>query len=271
MSYPTYFDSKNSLNLFGLQENFNFISNLYNNKRLPKILMLTGNKGTGKSTLINHFLFSIFDAKNYNKEKFFLLKKSNFFHQFQNNIFSNIIYINGDDFKSVKIENIRSLRDKILQSTISNLDRFIVFDDIELFNNNSLNALLKIIEEPSKKNYFFLINNKSKPILETIRSRAVDINIILKENQRIEIINQLVSFFKLEVALNPKTSYLTPGNFIKFNHLCLEHRVSLEGVFLENLSLLLNLYKKNKNILFINLLSFIADFYFKDLKKKKTN
>ena len=36
-------------------------------------------------------------------------------------------------------------------------DRFIVLDDIELFNVNSLNALLKIIEEPSKKNYFILL------------------------------------------------------------------------------------------------------------------
>ena len=31
--------------------------------------MLTGDKGSGKSTLINHFLFSIFDEKNYNKKK----------------------------------------------------------------------------------------------------------------------------------------------------------------------------------------------------------
>ena len=42
-------------------------------------------------------------------------------------------------------------------------DRFIIFDDVELFNHNSLNALLKLIEEPTKKNYFLLINNKSRP------------------------------------------------------------------------------------------------------------
>ena len=37
-----------------------------------------------------------------------------------------------------------------------NKDRFIVLDDIELFNQNSLNALLKIIEEPSNSNFFLL-------------------------------------------------------------------------------------------------------------------
>ena len=38
--------------------------------------------------------------------------------------------------------------------------------------------------------------------------------------------------------------------------------------FVENLTLLLNLYKKNKDILFINLAFFIADNYFKNLKDK---
>ena len=69
MNYPKFFDSKNSLNLFGLEEEFNFLSSLYIKRKLPKVLMLTGAKGIGKSTLINHFLFSIFDEKNYDKKK----------------------------------------------------------------------------------------------------------------------------------------------------------------------------------------------------------
>ena len=39
--------------------------------------------------------------------------------------------------------------------------------------------------------------------------------------------------------------------------------------FIENLSILLNLYKKNKDILFINLAFFLADYYFKEFKMKK--
>ena len=264
MNYPIFFNSKNSLNLFGLQENFKFISDLYSKKKLPKILMFSGNKGSGKATLVNHFLYSIFDEKNYNIDNFNLSSNSVFLNQFQNNIFSNIIYISGANFKSVKVEDIRNLKKKILQSTISDKDRFIVFDDIELFNDNSLNALLKIIEEPSKKNYFFLINNKSKSLLETINSRALEIKIILNETRRLEIIDKLISFFNLELILEPKSSQLSPGNFIKYNHICNEYSVLPTNDLVENLTLLLNLYKKEKNILFINIILFIIDFYFKD-------
>ena len=63
MDYPKYFNPKNSLKLFGLEENFNFLSSTYTQQKLPKVLMLSGLKGTGKSTLINHLFFSIFDKK----------------------------------------------------------------------------------------------------------------------------------------------------------------------------------------------------------------
>ena len=55
MNYPSYFNTKNSLNLFNLKENFKFISELHSKQNLPKVMMFTGNKGSGKSTLINHF------------------------------------------------------------------------------------------------------------------------------------------------------------------------------------------------------------------------
>ena len=246
MNYPIFFDTKNSLNLFHLKENFKLMLDLYLKQNLPKVLMLTGNKGSGKSTLINHFLYSIFDRDNYDNETFSISNNSTFLKQFQNNIFSNIIYINGADYKSVKIDDIRNLKKQILQSTISKKDRFIIFDDIEIFNQNSLNALLKIIEEPSQKNYFILINNKTKPLLETIKSRALEMKIILNEKQRLEIINKLVNLYKLDLILDPKSSQLSPGNFVKFNFICKEYDILPTNNFVKNLSLLLDIYKKKK-------------------------
>lgn len=266
MEYPKYFNPKNSLKLFGLKENFNFLSSLYFKDKFPKVIMLSGLKGTGKLTLINHFLFSIFDADNYDKSKHALSDTSVFYKKFKDDIFQNILYVKGSDFKSLKVDDIRNLKSVIQQSSMIDSDRFILLDDIELFNANSLNALLKIIEEPSSKNYFILINNKTKPILDTIKSRSLEIKIIQNENERVKIIKELIKFYNIDTVLDPEQSKLTPGNFIKFNYAFDEYNISPTDNFTDNLSKLLNLHKKNKDILFIDIVFYLSDFYFKNLK-----
>ena len=157
---------------------------------------------------------------------------------------------------------------EISSNQIINKDRFIVLDDIESFNLNSLNALLKVIEEPSKNNYFILINNQTKFLIDTIKSRSLELKIILSEHKRLEIIDKLIKFHNIEAILNPEESKLSPGMFIKFNYMFNEHEISVNNDFLDNLSLLLNLYKKNKEILFIDIAFYLTDFYFKEYKNK---
>ena len=268
MIYPLYFNSKNSLKLFGLFDNFNFLKNLYFKDKLPKVLMLSGKKGSGKSTLVNHLMYYIFDKDNYNLEANELKSNSKFYNQFKDNIYANIVYLSGEDFKNVKIEDIRNLKTKIFQTTISDNPRFIILDDVELFNNNSLNALLKIIEEPTKNNYFILINNKSKPIIETIKSRCLDIKIILNESKRINIIESLIKKFRINLSLNPDLSPLSPGHFIKFNYIFDENKISFDEDFINNLGIFLNLYKKNKEVIFIDMILFLTDSYFNKLKNE---
>ena len=172
------------------------------------------------------------------------------------------------DHNSVKVDDIRYLKSQILQSSINNKERFIILDDIELFNTQSLNALLKIIEEPSKKNYFIFINNQKKPLIDTIRSRTLELKVILSEQQRLEVINKLMMCHSIEAILQPEESKLSPGMFIKFNYIFKEYDISLRNDFLDNLSLLLSLYKKTKNTLFIDIAFYLTDFYFKDLKNE---
>ena len=63
----------------------------------------------------------------------------------------------------------------------------------------------------------------------------------------------MINHLKIELTLEPKTSNLSPGNFIKFNFICDENDISPSGDIIENISLLLNMFKKNKDVLFINL------------------
>ena len=260
-------DPKNSLKLFGLENFLDFLVNLLHNKKLPKVLLISGNKGIGKYTLVNHFMTYIFDNDNYDFSKKTINMNSPFYKQYSKNLFQNIIYLPGSEFASIKINEIRDLKSSIQKSSIKNDKRFIILDDVELFSLNSLNALLKIIEEPLSNNYFILINSKTKPLIDTIFSRCLEVKIILSNKKRKEIINSLIKDNSLETKLKFDTYYLTPGNFLIFNKISVEYDIDLDNDFLINLSLLLNLYKKNKDKNFINMILFIANMHFYNLQK----
>ena len=57
--------------------NLKIFSNLLLNQKLPKVILLTGEKGIGKFTLVNHLIISYFDKVNYSlSEKRLLIKIS---------------------------------------------------------------------------------------------------------------------------------------------------------------------------------------------------
>jgi len=271
MNTNEYNDPKKSLVLFGLENKLDFLIKLYNSKKLPRVLMISGKKGIGKFTLINHFLNYIYDKDHYDLKNKSINSQTQFYKQYLNSIFSDIIYLSGDNFKNVKIDDIRDLKSQILKTNISEKERFIILDDIELFNANSLNALLKIIEEPTSKNYFVLINNKTKPLMETIYSRSLEIKILLSNETRIKVIESLIKKNDLEVFIDFNSSNLTPGNFLSFNKICEENKINVDEDFLQNLKILLNSYKKNKNINLINMILFLTDYHFYNLKEKKND
>ncbi|MDB3858213.1 hypothetical protein N9305_02295 [Pelagibacteraceae bacterium] len=260
---------KEYLNLLGLDEKFDFLINLYNLKKFPKVLMLTGKKGIGKYTLINHFLTHVFDKDNYDSKNKIINNLTDFYKQYSNNIFPNIIYLSGSSFNPIKVDDIRNLKSTILKSTMSNRQRFVVLDDIELFNLNSLNALLKIIEEPAINNYFILINNKTKPLIETITSRTLEIRVTLTNTKRVEIIDALINKYSLQPCIDYNISNLSPGDFVFFNNICQVNNISIEGDFIKNLKILLNLYKKDKNASLINMIFFLTNNYFYKYRSNK--
>ena len=74
------FNPKKSLKLIS-KNNFNLLKNLLLKEKFPKVLMLSGNKGDGKFTLISHFLHYYFDKVNYNEDEN-IFKKSSFTNNF---------------------------------------------------------------------------------------------------------------------------------------------------------------------------------------------
>ena len=261
------FDPKKTKDLIGFKDEFNTLKNVFFTNKQHKILMLSGHKGLGKSTIINHLLHYYFDSENYNIEKRSILRSSKFHNLFIQNLFPNIIYLSGSNFRNIKIEDIRNLKNNLLKTSIINDIRFIILDDVETFNNNSLNAILKIIEDPGVNNFFILINNNTKKLIDTVKSRCLNIRIFLNETNRVKNISLLLERFKEKIIVDKDLVKISPGNFLRYNHFFFEKKINLNEDFLSNLKKIINIYKKEKDFFYRDLLLFLVDVY---LQRKKT-
>ena len=103
MNINEYNNPKNSLVLFELSKKFDFLIRAYNSEKFPKVLMLSGEKGIGKFTLINHFLSYVYDKNNYDLESHTINNQTLFYKQYLKDLFPNIMYLSGNNFKSSKI------------------------------------------------------------------------------------------------------------------------------------------------------------------------
>ena len=60
-----------------------------------------------------------------------------------------------DGKKNIEVSQIRKMIDYSNKSSFNNLPRIIIIDNLENLNTNSNNALLKIVEEPNEKIFFY--------------------------------------------------------------------------------------------------------------------
>ena len=257
------------INLFEHKEIFNQLYKLSKNDTLPNKILLSGEKGIGKSTLAYHLINLVlseneehpYDFENNkinpdNKSYKLILNKSN----------PNFFLIDVlEEKKNIDINQIRELITNLNKSSFNNKKRFVLIDNIELLNLNSINALLKILEEPNENINFILINN-NKRVLPTLKSRCLNFKVFLTKDQSIRIVNQLLND-DINTIINNKLFdyYATPGKLLKLIKLSEEYDLDLVNFDLNTtLTTIIKdkIYKKDKSIIEI-IYSFI-ELYFRN-------
>jgi len=108
-----------------------------------------------------------------------------------------------DASKSISIDQIRKLKREFLHTNVLDLNKIIYLKEINNLNNNSINALLKIIEEVPLKTYFIFCTQNLLKVPETILSRA---RIIRVEDHNVSIAKNLSSLLKLTIDQNQNIS-----------------------------------------------------------------
>ena len=245
--------SKN-VQLYGMNNYFNEIITLYNNKKMPNKILLSGKKGLGKSTLayhiINYILSNTEDFK-YDLNKLTINQENRSFKLIQNNSHPNFYLIDLlNDKKNIDVAQIREMITYTNKSAFNNMARFILIDNIENLNKNSVNALLKIIEEPNENIFFILINNSERYLLPTLRSRCLTFKINFTFIQSIHVSNQILNTSIFELINHDLINYYnTPGEIYNLINFSKDKNIDLRDYTLVNfLNLFIDngYYKKNK-------------------------
>jgi DNA polymerase-3 subunit delta' len=142
-----------SSQIIGHQKQLNFLINCHQNQ-FPHSWIFFGRKGIGKYKTIKEFIKKIY------------LNETNY-HQ-------KVFEINSDESLAL-IDDIRKLISQINLTNSNKISKktFIIIDNAELLNFNSLNALLKTIEEPPQDTVIVIITHNLKKLPKTIISRCM--------------------------------------------------------------------------------------------------
>ena len=243
----------NQLELFIHGKELKKFISLYKENKLPNKILLNGRKGIGKCTLAYHLINSILSENEdfaYNFTDFKIDERNKSFKLIKNGSSPNFSLVDVKiDKKVVNIDQIRSLIKDLNKSSFNEKPKFVLIDDSEYLNKNSINALLKDIEEPNIGVYFILIQNQ-KRLLNTLTSRFVKFNINLSNNESLYTINKLINnnhfkkdsnlkylFYEiLENLLKQKTKSLDLDHynyFIKKIDMINKYNLDEESLFIE--------------------------------------
>jgi DNA polymerase-3 subunit delta' len=262
-----------NIRLFGMRYFFKEITKLYDEKKMPNKILLSGKKGLGKSTLAYHiinYILSLDEESKYDVNKLLINKENRSFKLLQNNTHPNFYLIDLlEEKKTIDVAQIRKMINYINKSSFNDKQRFILIDNIENLNKNSINALLKIIEEPNDGVNFILINNNEKNILPTLKSRCLTFKINSTFAESLNTSNLLLNKDILDVINYDLIShYSTPGEIVNLVNFAEEKKINLkEFTLIGILNLLIdnNYYKKNilmKKII----INFIELFFLKEYR-----
>ena len=267
----------NSTQLYGLNNFFDIITKLFNEKKMPTKILLTGKKGLGKSTLGYHiinYILSNGEDYEYDLNKYTINKENKSFKLIQNNLHPNFYLIDLlNDKKNIDVSQIRKMITYTNKSSFNDNPRFVLIDNIESLNKNSVNALLKVVEEPNNNIFFILINNNEKNTLQTLKSRCLTFKINLTFNQSMQVSNQILNDNIFDLLNHDLINYYnTPGEIIDLINFSKDKSIDLRDLTLIDLLNLLidnGHYKKDKfaKKLLVNLIEL---FFFKEYKLIKT-
>lgn len=184
------------------------LQNAISEKRLPHALLIEGAKGTGRHTLASYITMATVcsdmapPCKVCNNCK--LASASNH---------PDIIVVAPEDGKkNISVAQIRNLRTETFVKPHTSQRKVFVIDFADTLNEQSQNALLKILEEPPEAVSFILIAESKASFLDTIISRCVCLTLSTPEFEAAsKYLQEATEFSKSDIETALKSAHNNIG------------------------------------------------------------
>ena len=132
--------------------------------------------------------------------------------------------------KPIKIDDIRNLEERFYKTGINKIGKKVyIINCVENLGIDSVNALLKFLEEPSDNTYAFLTTESETRVLPTIKSRTQIIHFSLLESS--VLIKKAV-----ELAANPENAQIL-SFFYNDEHVILEKEKDEQFLLLKEITI----------------------------------
>ena len=176
------------MKILGNKIQIDLIRNLIKKKQFPNSLILSGQKGIGKSLIAKNTAFCLVGC--------IKLDELTFIKELTSHDILFICKDNLDEKKQSKqlmyrndISNISSF---FKTKNESHSKRVCIIDAIDDLSLDAINSLLKIIEEPNINSHFILISHDNKKLLPTIKSRSFQIKFNnFKKSDFLSVLNKI--------------------------------------------------------------------------------
>lgn len=147
----------------------NSIENALRDHRLPHAILIDGDVGTGRHTLAKYLSRAIVCSGDkipcFNCHNCHLIN--------DNNHPDITVLIPNEGKKSISVKQIRQLKSNAYIKPHTASSKVFVIDYAHTLNEESQNALLKVLEEPPQNTFFILIAESKASLLTTVISRCV--------------------------------------------------------------------------------------------------
>ena len=266
---------KNQLQLFGYEYYINSFIELYRKNKLPNTILLSGPQGSGKATFAYHFinyLLSCNEQNKYSVNNYTINPNNKSYKSLCNYTHPNFLLLENDLVgENIQIENVRNILKFLNKSTYLSNIKIVLIDAADQLNEHSSNALLKALEEANNKTFFFVINNNSYKILNTIKSRCIEFkfffNLVEKKKILNHIIRQYIDDFDLKKI--DEDFYLdSPGNILKYLLILNASNVGLLKDKLSCIFYLIDRYEQKNDPQLLTFVSLLIELFYNDLSIK---